>query len=95
MTMTEPLLELATPLLAEALPMPPEQAVITALGRRIKAEVKRIFAAGVSAGRKQAAADIRNYPGPDPSPANATWWAGYKEAQEEAARIAEGTNHAG
>jgi hypothetical protein len=48
------------------------------------------FAAGVAAGRAQAAADIRAHPGPDPSPANPTWWAGYTEALSDCARLAEG-----
>ncbi|MFD6565494.1 hypothetical protein [Micromonospora profundi] len=40
-------MELATPLLREALDdMPPEQAAVTALGRRIRAEVERIYTAG-------------------------------------------------
>lgn len=41
------LMELATPLLREAFDnMPPEQAAVTALGRRIRAEVERIYTAG-------------------------------------------------
>jgi hypothetical protein len=44
------ILELARPLLAEALPgMAVEQAVVTALGGRIRVEVERIFAAGLRA----------------------------------------------
>ncbi|MEO3929256.1 hypothetical protein ABGB07_36205 [Micromonosporaceae bacterium B7E4] len=47
-------MELATPLLREAFDeMPPEQAAVTALGRRIRAEVERIYIAG----RTAAAAD--------------------------------------
>lgn len=54
------LYDLAVPLLLEAYgtEMPPEQAAITALGGRIRAEVKRIYAAGVAAGRTQAATEL-------------------------------------
>jgi hypothetical protein len=44
----------------------------------------------VAAGRAQAAADIRAHLGPDPSPANPAWWAGYTEALSDCARLAEG-----
>ena len=49
--------ELCKPLLAEALPMPPGQAIVTKLGRRIKAQVEVVFAAG----RAQAPSDVRGY----------------------------------
>jgi hypothetical protein len=45
--------------------------------------------AAVQRGRAQAAADIRNDPHPNPSPCLPAWHAGYTEAKERAARIAE------
>jgi hypothetical protein len=53
------------------------------------------FAAGVAAGRTAAAAAIREAPYPDPSPCIPAWHAGYTEATEAAARIAEGTERDG
>lgn len=44
----------------------------------------------VAAGRSQAAADIREAPYPNPSPCVPAWHAGYVEATETAARVAEG-----
>jgi len=47
--------------------------------------------AALPALRRQWAADlaqaIEDHPGPDPSPALPAWWAGYSEAQRDAARI--------
>lgn len=48
--------------------------------RRARAERDRLAAAIADA--------IRDYPGPDPSPASAAWWAGYREALRDAERIA-------
>lgn len=45
---------------------------------------------GRDEGREAVAADIEEHPGPDPSPASDVWWAGYSEAQRDAARIARG-----
>lgn len=45
----------------------------------------------VAAGRAQAAADIRDDPYPNPSPAIPAWHAGYVEATERAAVVAEGS----
>ena len=38
--------------------------------------------------RAQVAEEIADHPGPDPSPALPTWWAGYTEAIRDAAAIA-------
>ena len=54
--------------------------------------VEQIRERGRAAGRKQAAADIRDAAYPDPSPCLPAWHAGYTEATETAARIAEGTD---
>ncbi|MEU8334707.1 hypothetical protein [Micromonospora tulbaghiae] len=52
-------MELATPLLREAFnDMPPEQAAVTALGRRIRSEVERIYTAGRAEARLTAAAMV-------------------------------------
>lgn len=41
--------------------------------------------------REQLARMVEDYPGPDPSPADPAWWAGYTEARRDLARVVRDT----
>ena len=63
----------------------------------VQGMIMAAYERGVAAGRTQAAADIRahrNEPTPftpNPIVRSDSWWSGYEEAKEDAARIAEGS----
>jgi hypothetical protein len=61
-------------------------------GDRLGAAIRCAHAFGVAAGRSQAANEIREDPHPDPSPCIPAWHAGYVEAKERAAIVAEGSS---
>ena len=54
---------------------------------QIELQTRIGYALGRKEALEEAASWIEDYHGPDPSPANPTWWAGYTEAQRDCARM--------